>query len=377
MAATDPIAQLTGACDPAVARLDPRAVDDRQSALISWPAVPMEIVRAAGLRPVLVRGGTTPTPAADAHLEHAGFPHRIRQLLDALLTARGGAATVLLPRTCDPDYKAFLYLRELSRRGLVRHAGPILLFDLLQSAAPEVAAHDASRTRALWTALGGDSASIDRLRDEIARANVARAALRRLVALRRGSPRITGSDVLPLIGAFWQLAPEVYAPLAMAAADRIARRQPLHGPRVLLLGAPVDGPALHAAIEALGAVVVGETGPWGLGAAGDDVATDADPFTALAAKYRRDAWGPRTPIADVRRWITQALSGVDAAVVSLPPDDAVFGWDYPWLVEQLDGRGVPHVCVTHDISQPLPDADHDRLAAMLSAAAPRLEAHRG
>ena len=265
------------------------------------------------------------------------------------------------------------------RRGLARHSGPILLFDLLQSATHEVAAHNAARTRALFAILGavGGSASIDRLREQIARANGARAALRRLVALRGRAPRITGTEALPLIGAFWQLAPEVYAPLARAAAEEIATRPPLDRPRVLLLGSPVDGPALHEAIEALGGVVVAETGPWGVGAAGEDVASQADPFSAIADKYSRDAWGPRTPIADVRRWTAQALRDVDAVVVSLPPDDAVFGWDYPWLRQQLHELRVPHVCLTHDPCQPIPDAGHDQLAALVKAATPRLEARRG
>ena len=49
--------------------------------------------------------------------------------------------------------------------------------------------------------------------------------------------------------------------------DEIAARPPLAGPRVLLTGAPVDGHALHEAIESHGAVVVDEVGPWGSGAA--------------------------------------------------------------------------------------------------------------
>ena len=380
MSSPDAITRLTTAFNDGAVRLESGGGSDRPSVLISWPAVPIELVRAAGLRPLVVRGSAAPTPAADAHLERAAFPNRIRQLVDAVLAGRAGQASgLVLPRTSEPDYKCFLYVRELVRRGVVRYSGPILLFDLLQSAAPEVAGHNAARTRALFTALGalGGCESIDRLREQIAHANAARAALRRLVALRGGRPRVTGAAVLPLIGAFWQVAPEEYAPLATAAADSIARRPPLDGPRVLLLGAPVDGPTLHAAIEAHGAIVVSETGPWGLPAAGEDVADGADPFAAVAEKYRRDAWGPRTPLADCRRWIARALADVDAAVVSMPPDDAVFGWDYPWVREQLQARQIPHVCLTHDPWQPLPHGDRERLAAMVSTAMPRLEARRG
>ena len=97
------------------------------------------------------------------------------------------------------------------------------------------------------------------------RTNTARSAARRLAALRHVAPRIKGAEVLPLLGAFWQLPPNDYASLADEAVDDIAQRPPLDGPRVLLAGAPVDGPVLHAAIESHGAIVVEEVGPWGSG----------------------------------------------------------------------------------------------------------------
>ena len=155
MSADDPIALLTRASDDASERLEPGGTDDRQPALISWPAVPIELVRAAGLRPVFVRGGTAATPSADANLEDAGFPNRMRQLIEAVCSGRcSQAAPIVLPRTSDPDYKGFLYLREFVRGGVVRRSGPILLFDLLQSTGTEVSAYNAARARGLFAALG-------------------------------------------------------------------------------------------------------------------------------------------------------------------------------------------------------------------------------
>jgi len=376
----DAITVLTRAFDQASVRHGSNAADHRGAAVVSWPAVPVEIIRAAGLRPLVVRGAVTPTPAADQHLEPAVFPRRVRQLLEAAMTGQlNDAACIVLPRTSESDYKCFLYLRELVRRRLLEPSAPIHLFDLLQSQGRDVAAYNADRTRALFAALApaGAMASLDALRQEIARTNAARAAVRRLLALRNHPPRITGAEVLPLIGAFWFLAPEAYASLALAAADSIAGRPPLVRPRVLLLGAPVDGPVLHAAIEEHGAVVVAETSPWGIEAAGEDVADEADPLAAIAEKYRRDASGPRSPVVDTRSWTARALAGVDAVVVSLPPDDAVFGWDYPNLCRQLQALDVPHVCLTHDPYDPVPPVDQERLAALVDAAAPRLEARGG
>jgi hypothetical protein len=347
-------------------------------AVISWPSVPVEIVRAAGLRPIFIRGGpeiTGGTPVADEHLESGIFPSRLRYLVDAALTGRlENAACIIVPRTSDPDYKAFLYLREFERRGIARWLPPIILFDLLQSEGPDVRAYDAARMKALFdnlASVNGRQRSLDDLRFEIARANAARSAVRRLVALRHVVPRIKGAEVLPLLGAFWQLSPNEFSHLAAEAAYDMAQRAPLEGPRVLLAGAPVDNPALHAAIESHGAIVVEEVGPWGSAAGGDDVDCFGDPMLALADKYRRDATGPRTPIGPLRGSISSMLENIDAVVVSIPPEDTAFGWDYPALRDLLAVRRIPHTCVSGDPYGPLTPSDHDRLHALVGAAETR------
>jgi hypothetical protein len=299
----------------------------------------------------MARGAADPTPAADVYLEPGIFPSRLRHLVEDALTGRlSHAARIIIPRTSDADYKCFLYLREFVRRG-VATLPPVILFDLLQSRGGAVRNHDLGRTLALLDELASASGrvpSADDLRREITRASAARAAARRLVALRRGAPRVTGTDLFPLLAAFWETDPDRYTEMASQAASRIAARPPLAGPRVLLTGAPVDGHTLHQAIESPGAVVVAEVGPWGSGAAGDDVRVDDDPVAALADKYRADAIGARTPVDSLRRWTESMLDEVDALVFSVPPDDAVFGWDYPALRDLLQARGIPHVCLRGD-----------------------------
>ena len=173
----------------------------------SWPSVPVEIVRAAGLCPLIVRGASGPTPAADVHLEPGIFPSRLRRLVDDALTGRlVHAARIVIPRTSDADYKCFLYLREFVRRGVTTALAPVVLFDLLQSSGADVAAYDAARLHALLDELSlapGGMPSDDDLRGEIVRANAARAAARRLVELRRPVPRVMGAEVFPLLAAFW------------------------------------------------------------------------------------------------------------------------------------------------------------------------------
>jgi len=369
---TSPITTLTEAFEEQHTAFR-RSLERKDAVVLSWPAVPIEIVRAAGLNPIVVRGGAAPTPIADAHLEPGIFPGRLRWLAEAALSGYlASAARIVFPRTSDPDYKCFLYFREFGRLGIATALPPISLFDLLQSGGPHVRGYNAARTRALLeelTRVSGRSFSLDDVQQEIARGNFARAAARRLIALRRGAPRVTGAEVLPLLGAFWSLDPNVYATLAAAAADEISARPALTGPRILVAGAPVDSSVLHSMIEARGAIVVAEIGPWGTGVAGEDVSCTHDPITALADKYYADAIGPRTPIGRMRRLLEEILDGIDAVVVSLPPEDTVFGWDYPWLRDLLETRCIPHTCVS--------SADHERLDALMNTLAERTEVRRG
>jgi benzoyl-CoA reductase/2-hydroxyglutaryl-CoA dehydratase subunit BcrC/BadD/HgdB len=349
--------------------------------VISWPSVPIELVRTAGFSPVFARGRGAPTPAADRVLEIDLFPNRLRQLVEAAMTGRlTDVAAVVLPRTSDPDYKCFLYLRELVRRGDVATLPPILLFDMLHSDGADAQAYNTARTRALseqLSSLAGRQPAQDDLRHEIASANRARAAARRLNALRTDAPRIAGVDALPLLAAFWQLEPERYVALAAAAADSLADRPTLDGSNVLLAGAPVDSTALHAAIEADGAVVVAELSPFGSGGLRADVDTAADPFTALAEHYRRESIDARLPVRTLMSKIDDALGTVAAVVISLPPDDASFGWDYPRVRELLALRSIPHAVLAGDPAVGATPADRERIRTLLRAVAARREARCG
>ena len=354
---------------------------DERYIVASWPAVPVEIVRAAGFRPMFAQGFGDPTPIADSCLEPQIFPSRLRHLVEAAFAGHlRGASRIVIPRTSDADYKCFLYLREFMRTAAVSLCPPVILFDLLQSQGDEVRAFDVARTHALLDELASASGrmpSDDDLRREIVRTNGARAAARRLVQLRRSAPRVAGTEVFPLLAAFWEMDPDQYVTLADEAAREIEARPTLTGPRVLLTGAPVDDSRLHQAIESCGAVVVAEVGPWGGGAPGDDVRCDDDPIAALADKYRTDVISPRTPAAALRHWTERLLGEVDAVVVSLPPDDAVFGWDYPVLRDSLRARGVPHVCLRGSPYESPTATDLARLDAMVVAAARVQETTRG
>lgn len=364
------VAELTTGFDEPFQRLGHDAVADRDSVVISWPTVPVEIVRAAGFQPVLAQGIKAPTPAAAAVLEQQVFPSRLRHLCEAALTGRlAEVAAIVLPRTAEADYKCFLYLREFVRRGLVPALPPILLFDLLLTDNPAVPSYNTARTRTLFeqlAAIAGRQPNTSELCLAIDAANGARAAARRLNALRDGRPLLTGTEALPLLAAFWNLPPDRYATLAARAAEAIARRAPCTGPRVLLAGAPVASALPHAGIEAQGAVVTAELSPYGTEVATADIEVGADPFAALAAHYQTSTITARTPPANLTRRIDTLLPRIDAVAIALPPDDATFGWDYPALRDRLTHRGLPHTVLRGDPEEPPSADDRERIARLLA-----------
>ncbi len=365
------IARLPAASAEAFRLVGSDAARDHRTVVVSWPAVPVEIIHAAGLRTVLAHGSATPTPLADAHLEPGVFPARLRQLIEAALAGRlANIVALVIPRTSDPDYKAYLYLREFMRQGIGGPYPELRLVDLLQSGGTAVAAHDRDQLHALYAGLaasGGREVSAAQLALGLRRANLARAAGRRLLALRARAPRLSGVDAMRLIGAFWNMPADRFATLANAALGHFGPRAPLRGARVLLAGAPVDTPALHAAIEARGALVTDEITPFGTDAVREDVLPAPDPLLALAMRYRATPGNARTPVQVAMRRFEAALGDVDAVVLSLPPDDATFGWDYPRMCESMARAGLPHAVVSADPAAPLDDAALQPVQAMLAA----------
>jgi benzoyl-CoA reductase/2-hydroxyglutaryl-CoA dehydratase subunit BcrC/BadD/HgdB len=375
------VEELHAAFDEPFRTLGTHAARDRDAVVISWPTLPIELVHAAGFSPIIARGDDAPTPAADRVLEPDLFPNRLRQLVEAALTGRlNDVAAVIVPRSSDPDYKCFLYLRELVRRGAATALPPILLFDLLHSPGADATTYNVDRTRALAAQLAhraGRAIEPHDLRRTIESCNRARAAARRLDAERTGTPRIAGSDGFASLGAFWQLPPERYAVLANAAADSAARRAPQQGPRTLLAGVPVDGTALHEAVEAEGGVVVAEVSPFGSSGTACDVESSEDPFASLAEHCRRESLDARLPLTALLRKLGELLDGVEAVVVSLPTYDASFGWDYPRIRELLAARSIPHLVLDGDPNCSPTPAERTRLRTLLGDASSRREASYG
>ena len=245
--------------------------------------VPWELLRAAGFQPVLLSPRRDHTPLADRYMEDV-FTARMKAIFDFLISPESAClSAVVIPRTSEQEHKLYLYLREVVRQGAERAPEPIL-YNLLHARSPEAEAYGLERTLDLkmqLERLTGRRIEPEALTAAIAEGNTARQAIRGLLEQREGpAPRLTGSDALALIGAWYFMDRAEYAVLAQEPLEKIKARPPLEGPRILIKGSPQSTPDFCAAIEAHGAIVVAEDDWWGSRAAGQDIDATIDPVRA-------------------------------------------------------------------------------------------------
>jgi benzoyl-CoA reductase/2-hydroxyglutaryl-CoA dehydratase subunit BcrC/BadD/HgdB len=329
--------------------------------------VPWELLSAAGLFPVVLRPPVTAAPFADEFMEENVFHPRIRGIFNQLVSgAWQFLDAIIIPRTSEQEYKLFLYLREIARTHEEVRMPPVYLYDLLHFRSAESHAYGLERTHALKLQIekiAGHPIAPDELSRTIRESNAGRAAIRSLLRLREGTPRLGGGDALPLTGAFWFMDRADYANIAQEAAVTIEKRPPLHGPRLIVKGLPLDDNMLHRLLESHGAVVVAEDDWWGARSAGADIPDLQDGIAAVFEKYYLDSPSARVfPSTIADEWFEKtARNGIDGAVFYLPGDDYVAGWDYPRQKLFLDKLGIPNILIRSDAAQ-LDPKESDRIA---------------
>lgn len=321
---------------------------------ITSNTIPWELVRAAGFFPLMLRADARATPAADEYMEANVFQGRIRQIFYSVVSGECDfLRAILLPRTSEQEYKLFLYLREVARERPRDGMPRVYLYDLLHTRSPESREYGLDRTHELKKQLEeitGRSIGADALREAVAESNEARAAVRRLLRLRRDSPRLSGTEALRLIGPFWFISRAEFTMLALEAVEDLERRETLSGVRLLVKGAPLDRVGLHAALETPGAVVIAEDDWWGTRSVGGDIDAGGDVLKAIFEHYYLEAPSPRVfPPGAADRWFqSRVTNGIDGVVFYLPPEDYVAGWDYPRQKQFLDGLGIRSIVVRED-----------------------------
>jgi benzoyl-CoA reductase/2-hydroxyglutaryl-CoA dehydratase subunit BcrC/BadD/HgdB len=353
---TDPIAQLSYCYQNPMSEALEASATGVPLIGITSNTVPWELIAAAGMYPVMLRSDDCATPFANEFMEPQVFQTRIRSIFDQLVSGRWPLRAVIIPRTSEQEYKMFLYLREVSRQHPDKHLPPVYLYDLPHSRSDESKSYGLRVTFALkeqLEAISGTSIVADDIATSIAESNAARSAVRSLIALRRGTPRVSGCFALSLIGPFWSIPRGKYSELAQEAPAKLQALPAVNAPRILVKGVSIDQSTLHCALESFGALVVSEDDWWGERSAGQDISTVGDPVAACFEKYYSDSPSPRTfPDSVADSWFEdRSREGIEGVVFYLPGDDYVSGWDYPRQKTFLDALGIPSLVIRDDPRQ--------------------------
>lgn len=247
---------------------------------------PLEVLHAAGLVPVRLRGLGVFAPAADAWLPPFTCPV-VRGILGAALQGQlNSLAAVLIPHTCDS-------MQELT--GIWRALCPGLpLLTPVEPLHVESERAHAYLRQELLSVAGALARQTGRpIRDEalaesIALYNRLRQAVRRLDALR---DRMSAAEAWAAISAAWQMPPEAYLALAEGLAQALEAAAPrsARGPRLLLTGSVLDEPLIPEIIDGLGGRVVGDDLCNGTRDVQVLASEGGDPWSALAARMLQRA----------------------------------------------------------------------------------------
>lgn len=340
---------------------------------ITSNTVPWELLRAAGLFPVLLNPPRGSTPIADRFMEPRVFDQRIRGIFDGLASASWPFLDlIVIPRTSEQEHKLYLYLREIARQEFSKGLPETYLYNLLHSRSPETQAYGLNRTQRLKERLERHVGRLIEAADlarAIAESNKARQAIAKLNELRRGAERrLSGTEALPLIGAAYFMDRAEYAQLAEQAIAELSHRPPLRGVRLLVKGSPLNHTGLHRALEGHEAVVIAEDDWWGARSATKLIAEEPDMVRSVFEAYYLDTPSPRVfprEIAD--EWFLTAAERVDGVVFYLPPEDDVLGWDYPRLRRMLEQRSIPSLLLRADAADELSSESHEGIEQFISS----------
>ncbi|HEX4520674.1 MAG TPA: 2-hydroxyacyl-CoA dehydratase family protein [Gaiellaceae bacterium] len=342
--------------DPDAGVRDRRAAGARVVGCVGARA-PRELVTAAGLLPVRLRGQGPPSVLAEDVLG-PGVDPPVRRILAGLLEGTLTADFVLIGGDSDSNVRLFTSLRVLA---LDRALPELFFLDLLHVPARTSARYGLDRFRELRAVLArwsGSPVTDDAIREAAAEADESCRLLAALSKLRRASPpKLSGADSLAVIGAGASLSAPAYNEILAALLAETT--DPLDNPRqrIYLTGSAHSSPEVYDALESDGSVVVGEDHSWGEPLSSVPALGDGDPVAALATRYLADP-GPRAE----RVAREASASGADIVISWIRTGEDALAWELPALRAALAPTGIPLRVFEHRGLEAPRDADLAALA---------------
>ncbi len=312
-------------------------------------AVPIELILAAGLRPVRLFGNPSRPPTLGDRYMEAEMDGEVRSLFDRFLAGDlAGLPLVLLPRVSEQHLQLHYYVAEVRSWEPQANIPPVEIVNVMQTAYWSTGRYVRARLDELAARLAQSGRPItdESLRRAIAETNSMRRALRALNARRRASS-FKGSDMLRITALFGALPARQFLKLAEAlAADAGSAAQ---GPRLMVSGSLQDEPSLYELIEAHGASVVADDHVAGERLFAHLIDEFQDPMDALTDHCQLFVPGlrqyPQRP-QDDRFIATCRQARIDAELCVLEDNDDTLGWDWPRRRDRLAALGIPSVLLS-------------------------------
>lgn len=323
--------------------------------------VPVELITAAGLRPLRLTGKPDEDSTLGERYLGRGVDPVARSVLTRILTEDYGPLEALVvSRDCEASLRLFYALRELHRVEPALGLPPVHLVDVLHLPHRTTTRYVHAKIAQLrewlgrWQPIGDDD-----LAAAITAHDTLRRSLGRVAALRRAN-RLSGTRFLEVVAATTTLP----VAEAIALVEDVLAAEPVEGVRLYLTGSSHDDPAVYRTLERNGFLVVGEDHDWGEPLFARTCAAPTE--LALAERYQHN--GPAAPRASIGQRAAHtaaAARACDAEVLlsyARVHDDAP-PWDFP---EQRAAAGLRAVLAER---QPYGELTPGALAALLPAGA--------
>lgn len=290
---SDALGRLIAAADGPAAIADAfRAEGGRVVWTLGWD-IPRELIDAFGLHPVRLVPGDEDSSAIDALVGAETLGARGRALL-AAIAALPASDALLISHADAEQPQIFATLRELVRCGAMA-LPPVHFLDLLTIDRPATRRYNRIRIEQAIAWLTGLAGKAPDLAGALTQGMAIRSALG-AVFDHRASARLSGAEAHRVIAAAATLSPAELMTLLPAASEQLGARAPATGTRLLLSGSEIERIAVIDAIEAQGAIVIGEDHGWGADRA-RPLATASDPLDMLAAATLEPTAGPFAEVA--------------------------------------------------------------------------------